>query len=279
MRGFIDGASLLVRAADTHIRYFAPAAESMTPPQYAGKTETACAVMALEVLDVSVGDMPDPQEFARFVAGLNLLIRANDEVVDEVAPYADETVTPEQLNTTPVFHKFAGPEGRLVTGSEGMQVAMDATAKLIPGNSLGSIKRRTAIEAMLTACTQAAADTANNPEYSKGDVLPFPVAEQVKYETNGFLGETCIELVATLLDIPGTDKERELYRQIGVALQFGDDLFDWRRDWSKHRAKAEEADRPVRAQQNMFNATLLEFPDRPKPTQHRVGAATGASSV
>jgi len=215
-------------------------------------------VLAMDILGVTPGDAADPEEFARFVAGLNLLIRANDEVIDEIAPYSDAPVTADQLNETPVFHKLAQPGGRLVTGAEGMRIAMEATDRLIPGSSPGAISRRNEVQGLLAACTIVAADTANNPAYHGGMILPFPTAERIKYETNGFLGEVCIAVVAALLKVPETAKDRELYRQIGVALQFGDDLFDWRRDWLKYRAKSAESDRPVRPQQNLFNATLLE---------------------
>lgn len=261
MRAFLETTGLFVRAADAHLRHFAPTAERMAPRQYSGKAENTCAILAMDVVGVKIGDSPDPEQFARFITGLNLLVRANDEVLDEIMPYSDEPVTPEALNTTPVFHKFAEPGGRHVTGAEGMDIAMAATAKLIPGSSPGALGRRSFVEETLKGITATLADTANNPEYNQGTILPYPLAERVKYATTGMLGESCISLVEVLFGVPERDNSRELYGHMGIALQLGDDLFDWRRDWRKYIARAESSDRPVRPQENLFNAILLEFAD------------------
>jgi hypothetical protein len=214
--------------------------------------------MALDLVGVSMADVPDPLEFARFTAGWNLLFRANDEVVDEAKPYTDETVTAGDLNNTPIFHKYAGPGGRNVRGSEGLQIVLDSTSRIIPGSSIGAIRRRTAVQELARAYTQAVADTANNPAYHQGDVLSFPVAMRSKTDVTAFLGETSIGLMAALLDLPERGVDGKLYGQIGMAMQFGDDLFDWRKDWREHRDRTRQSERPVRPQENLFTAILQE---------------------
>lgn len=259
MGNFIDTASLIGRSAENHLRYFSPAAEGMVPPQYAGKVESTCATMALDLMDVSMREISDPHEFARFIAGWNLLFRANDEVVDVAKPYTDELVTVEDLNNTPIFHKYAGPAGRTVTGSEGLQIVLNSASRIIPGNSTGSIRRRAAVEELAHTYTQAVADTANNPAYHQGNVLPFPVAMRSKTDVTALLGETSVGLIAALLDIPDRAEDKVLYGQIGMAMQFCDDLFDWRKDWREHRTRAQQSVRPLRPQENLFNAMLQEY--------------------
>jgi hypothetical protein len=216
MAEIIETISLFGRSAANHLRYFSPGAEDMVPPQYAGKVESTCATIALDLMDVNIADVPNPVELARFMAGWNLLFRANDEVVDGARPYIDEPVTADDLNNTPIFHKFAGRDGRYVTGSEGLRIILGSTARMIPGNSIGEIRRRTAVEVLATSYTQAVANAANNPEYQQGNVLSFSVAMRSKTEVTARLGETSIELMGAVLDIPDKSVDRRLYGQIGM---------------------------------------------------------------
>jgi hypothetical protein len=257
-RAFIDSAALLWRSADVHRKFFIPANAPMNPPTYAGKVDTTCAQMALELLGTSMKDIPQPLEFARMAIGFGLLVRAVDESVDVLQPYTDQQVTKDDLTQTPIFHKYAGSHGRHVTGEEGQLIVLSSAERLIPGNTPGSIRRRAAISQLVEAYPQRLAEVANDPAYHAGDVLPLPTAVDKKRADTGYLGETIIDLFVTALDLPQRETDRELLGKTFLALQFHDDLFDWRKDWLERERKVQQSLRPVRPQENLFIASLYE---------------------
>lgn len=258
--GMVDAVSLVVRSADNHKRFFAPEAAETEPRLYAGKVESVCVTMALDTLGVRMRDVDDPRAFARFMMGFCLVGRAYDEVVDEARPFTDVPVTSEDLHTIEVFHPFIPPAGRSVTGEEARKATLDAAVSLIPGTTPEARARKDAIEGALDRYAGAIVATANNPDFHKGEVLPYEVAIRSRADVTALLGETTIAVCQSALNLESDPTPQILFGQVGMAMQFGDDIFDWRKDWKKH-SQRKEAEPSVRPQENLYNATLLEQPE------------------
>lgn len=252
-RAGINSASLLSRSAWNHARYAKPSA-AVEPTLYAGKVETTTVTLILDAFAVSASDIQNPRAFFRSLNGFNQQWRAYDEVLDEVK-YTTDPVTEEELDAIPVWHKYAG---RNVTGVEGREIALASMFELIPGQDFASRQRRDRFEGLLFDYRGRVVSTANTPEFNHGEILSYPTALASKEYLTGFLGEVTAQAAAILLDIPNADATVELAGHFGVLLQFGDDYFDWRKDWNDQRKRRLTSGSTVRPGENLFNATLEE---------------------
>jgi len=189
----VNSASLLTRSAWNHARYARPSAAA-EPTLYAGKVETTTITLILDAFAVSASDIQNPKAFFRSLNGFNQQWRAYDDVLDEVK-YTTDPVSEEDIDTIPVWHKYAG---RNVTGVEGREIALDSMLALIPGQDSASRQRRDRFEGLLFDYRQRVVSTANTPEFNQADMLPYPVALASKEYLTGFLGETTAQATALL---------------------------------------------------------------------------------
>lgn len=246
--------SLVVRAAENHIKYIKPSAVRVEPKLYAGKVESTTITLLTDIFGVKVQDIPNRFHSCRACSAFNQQWRAHDEVLDEMRPTLEAPVTETELDVTPVFHKYAG---RNVTGEESRQIAITSLREAIPGNDSSSRKRREKFEELLLAYRKRVADTANNPLYHQGEILTYPLALKSKEDVTGFLGTVGASLCAILLnrdDQPTID----FFRAASVVMQFGDDLLDWRKDLLDHEKIKKETGKKVRPIENLLVATLAE---------------------
>ena len=254
--GVVNASSLVVRSARDHLLYVRPAA-AVEPSMYAGKVETTVLTMIGDLYNVSATDIVNKRAFFRACTGFNEQWRMNDEVLDEVR-YTTDPVTVVDLQEIPVNHKYAG---RMGTGRNGMDIALQSTLQLIPGRDPESRSRRDRIEGLLYQYTEKVVETANNPQYHQGDILSYPIALQAKQDITGHLGETGAELYATLLGLPEDQRAIEFFGQLSTAMQFGDDYLDWRKDWRDFSTRKAEVAEQLRSGENLLLATLEENSD------------------
>ncbi|MBI3397290.1 hypothetical protein HY045_02335 [Candidatus Woesebacteria bacterium] len=248
-----DAVSLLVRSGYNHLRYIKPAAERQSPTLYAGKVESTVITLLLDQFRVTPADIREKSAIFRACSAFNLQWRAYDEVVDEARNTIDP-ITEDELDHTPVYHKYAG---RGVTGQEGLTITLESMYQAISGKDAESRRKRDKIEGLLVTYRQRVAETANNPKYQSGDVLPYQLALGTKNDVTGLLGEVGAGMFSVFLDINDADGV-EMFRQASVAMQFGDDYLDWRKDWKDHSEKKRQSAKPVRPNENLLAATLEE---------------------
>lgn len=103
----------------------------------------------------------------------------------------------------------------------------------------------------------------NQARKFKGDIMPFGTSLELVRKVTGGLFSKAFEAFGAINNIP--EEKIEIFKGAGgsaaVAMQFGDDLQDWRKDMLKHssRQKGESSDyqRPV---ENLFLGLLNENP-------------------
>ncbi len=236
-------ATFVARSAYNHLAYVLPAAKQR-PSLYAGKAETLLLTLLLDILGVDPKDIPNRANFMRAVCAFHYIWRCMDEVVDEQF-FTTDPITADDLDQTLVYHKYLNT---ITSAQKGWEVLYQA----IPA-------RFFEVAPLIYAYRSAIVRTANDPQYHTGAVLPFPLALQLKDEVTGLLGETGAEIALTLL---GNDDYRAvvIYRITGLAIQFGDDLSDWRQDLLDYRRKSTNTHRQIRPIENLFLSTLTEFP-------------------
>ena len=242
-----DAISLVTRAAYNHMKFIKPSAERQKPRLYAGKVESTTITLLTDILGVEVKDIPNRFPSCRAGSAFNQQWRAYDEVLDEKHPSLETHVTETELDTTPVFHKYAG---RNVTGQESREIAVASLQEAIPGKDQASRIRRERSEELLLAYRKRIEDTANNPLYQTGEILTYPLALKSKEDVTGFLGTVGASLFSILLD-RNDQSTVDFFRAASVVMQFGDDLLDWRKDLLDHK----KSNRPM---ENLLVATLAE---------------------
>ncbi|MBI5127724.1 hypothetical protein HZA76_04695 [Candidatus Roizmanbacteria bacterium] len=243
--------SLIGRSAKLHLKRFLPASKNSEKPIYAGKMESLISVMALDVGGVREKDIKEKKELFRYISAFNLMWRAYDEVIEKQGGH----VTEDQLDTTPVSHKYMGRE---VTGQEAKEIALESLSKLIPGEDRSSVRKREEIIKLLLLYRQQIVEVANNPKYNNFDILPLDLCLDIKRETTGVLGEIGIEIIFKILGIDDEVGIR-LFGQMNTAMQWGDDMADWKKDWNEHEQLKKKGNL-VRPLENLFLSTLEEFP-------------------
>lgn len=249
-----DAASLVARAGYWHLRDIKPA----SPDMYVGKVESTVLMMLFDIYGISPADIKDQgvrQGFMRASTAYNLQWRANDEVLDELRYTTGDRVTADELNSTSVWHKYAG---QMVTGQQGIDAALASMKRVLPGNDRGSMARKEMLQRLLYAYTERVADTANNPAYGTGEILPYPTALQCKDDITGHLGWTGAMFYALLLNMNPDDRTLHFFAGLSTAMQFGDDLMDWRKDWKDRLARQAQTPDHVRPIENLVLATLVE---------------------
>ena len=254
----LDAASLVLRSGYTHMRYLRPDARRHN--MYAGKDISAASTAMFDLIGVNPARHVHMGHFSSALNGFNHQWRAYDEVVDEkdAVINPDQPITPEHLDNTPVYHKYLR---RDITGKEGMEVSLDAMQKIIPNNTPDARKRRDLYEMHLYTYRDAVVTMANNPAYQTADTLPYPTALQSKEDITGVLGRIGVALCTLLLNLPDDPRIQDIYGKLNVAMQFGDDAFDWRKDRLGHRARKVTTQAQIRPDENLYNATALEYPD------------------
>ena len=254
----VEAASLVLRSGYTHIRYLRP--DARRHDMYAGKDISAATTAMFDLIGVNPARRVNMGHFSSAINGFNHQWRAYDEVVDEEGAviHPDQPITPEQLDNTPVYHKYLG---RNITGKEGMKVSLEAMQKIIPNNTPDARKRRDKYEGLLYTYRGAVVTMANNPAYQTGDTLPYPTALQSKEDITGVLGSIGVALCTLLLNLPDDPHTQDVYGRLNVSMQFGDDAFDWRKDRLGHRARKATTPLQIRPDENLYNATALEYPE------------------
>lgn len=246
--------SLVLRSGWNHIRYIKPAA-AIEPSMYPGKVESTVMTMLLDILGAEPKNIINKTAALRFCSAFNLIWRTYDEVLDEERCTTETVVTGRDLENIAVCHKYAG---KIVTGAEGVQIALDSLYEAIPGNDPQSRMRRDRIEGLLASYRERLLDTVNDPKYHEGEVLPFRLANESKTAITGFLGEAGAGMCALLLDLPDDSSAIELFRGASVAMQFGDDFLDWKKDWDNHNKRRLTTDKRLRPIENLLLSTLEE---------------------
>ncbi len=249
-----DAISLVTRAAYNHIKFIKPSAEQRKPRLYAGKVESTTITLLTDILGVEVKDIPNRFPSCRAGSAFNQQWRAYDEVLDEEHPSLETQVTETELDTTPVFHKYAG---RNVTGQESREIATASLREAIPGDDRSSRIRRERSEELLLAYRKRIAETANNPLYQTGEILPYQLALKSKEDVTGFLGTVGASLFSILLD-RDDQSTVDFFRAASVVMQFGDDLLDWRKDLLDYEKSKKKIGKSVRPIENLLVATLAE---------------------
>lgn len=236
-------ASFVIHSAYDHLAYILPAT-SRPPTLYAGKAESLLLSLLLNILGVDMKTIPDRTGFLRAVYAFHHIWRSMDEVVDEQL-YTTDPITEEDLDATLIYHKYANT---LTSAAKGWQILKNA----VPA-------RFFEIAPFVMAYRSALLRVSNDPVYHEGSILPFDLAIKAKDEVTGLLGETGAQIALTLLD---NDDFRiiEIYRNAGLAMQFCDDLFDWRKDWRDYLLKRQATTEHVRPLENLFLSTLTEYP-------------------
>lgn len=264
----VDAASLVARSAYWHLKDIKPAAQEV-PIMYPGKVESTLIITMLDLLGVPPSDIEQRRDFFRACTAFNLQWRAIDEVLDEKLPRTDIRVAEEDLLSTPVWHKYAG---KMVTGQEGVQIALEAMAQMIPAVDLRSRHRRGRVEELLETYTKIVADNANNSNYHQGPTLPYDVVLRSRDEVTGGVARVGTEFMTVLLDIPEDQRAIEFFGGLNTVMQFGDDLIDLRKDWLGHnRAREENPELPLRPDENILRTLLLEYPDEMRAVESILG--------
>ena len=248
----VDAASLLFRSGYNHVQYIKPSA-NLEPILYAGKVESTVITLLLDTFGITPKDIVNKTATFRSCTAFNLQWRAYDEVLDEER-FTTDPVTEADLENIPVYHKYAK---RTVTGEEGMQIALDSIFKAIPQSAPNFKQRMDRAEGLLAAYRSRVAVTANNPLYHKGDILTYPLALQSKDDVTGYLGEIGAGLCSLLLDVDDLETV-ELFKRASVAMQFGDDLLDWRKDLNDYKQRKDTSTKPIRPVENLLVSTLAE---------------------
>lgn len=251
-----DIAFLTARSTWNHTREIKPAA-LREPSMYAGKVESTIITLFMDTFGVTPKDIPSRDAFFRSLTAFNLQWRAYDEVLDE-EKYTTDPITEQELADTPVAHPYMD---RRITGAEGFNIALGNIMQVIPGNDKASRSRRSSLEELMYRYRETVADTANNPKYHTGDVLPYDTAVQSKKDITAYLGESAATMYALLLDREGDHTVREIFGRTAMAMQFGDDYLDWRKDWRSHNERANRTGAGVRPSENLLQAVLADHPD------------------
>lgn len=272
-RGIFDSASLVARSGYNHLQYIKPSAE-LKPTLYAGKVESAVITMLLDIYGVTPEDIFNKTSTFRSCSAFNLQWRAYDEVLDE-EKFTTDPVTEQDLDKTPVYHKYAG---KTITGEEGLQIALESISEAIPKSDPNYKQRKDRAEGLLTAYRNKVVTTANNPLYHRDGVLPYELALQTKDEVTGSLGEVGAGICSLLLDIDEPTTV-ELFKRASVAMQFGDDYLDWRKDWIDYRGRKVTSVKPIRPIENLLVSTLDEYPTEKSDCENYLDDKTRRSAL
>jgi len=171
MRGVFDSASLVARSGYNHLQYIKPGAE-IKPTLYAGKVESAVITLLLDIYGITPKDIHNKTPTFRSCSAFNLQWRAYDEVLDE-EKFTTDLVTEQDLDKTPVYHKYAG---KTVTGEEGLQIALESISEAIPKSDPNYKQRKDKAEGLLTSYRNRVLTTANNTLYHRDGVLTLRVS-------------------------------------------------------------------------------------------------------
>lgn len=253
--------NFLKEAGYCHLNYIRPAALLHEPPLYAGKVESATTMLIFKTLGITEEQIEKaPNALWTAISVFNHIWRAFDEVVDVKVNNSTDHVTPEMITDTLVFHKFLG---RDITAREGIEIANELIVDLIPDGSRDFQKRRQKIFELIYQYRDKVIDTANNKNYSEGDILSFDLAVATKKDVSIFLAKIAASLVATVFDVDD-QKAIDLFGQAGLVVQIGDDIVDWEKDWKDHiqqKKLPSNSGKNVRPIENLFITLLNEEPE------------------
>lgn len=228
----LDSSALFIRSAKNHLRYFTPAAQ-LSPELYCGKVESSILTLLLDIYGQKVSDLADINSFSRFCSAFNQQWRAYDEVIDEEKADA-LSMTAEDLDNTPVIHPLLNTT---ITGGESMQLALNYAEDYLRADHRNTADTRSEVEQTILDFRQTVVEVMNDSRFRMHGILPFTLAYEMKLRTTGILSKTGAELYALLLGRSDTNG-KELFFHGSMAMQIGDDLLDWRRDWLKYQKKS-----------------------------------------
>lgn len=237
-----------LQSAKYFLMYYDPLARK-NPPLHMGKTEAVAMTMAFNVLGITEKNFKQNNSdhiLTAFISFTNLC-KIYDQVVDDKFDNSNQ-LTADIIDNTPVEYKYFKKE---IKAQELIDIIENSFLKAFPNNQ----EKRENLKSLVLRYRDRVIENANNQDYAvQGEVLDFEHALKSKIEVSQFLGEIAADIFSKAYDIQDP-VGINLYGKACLAVQFGDDLVDW---------KIDELKKGKRPKENLFLATLKEFPEEQK---------------